>query len=192
MFHKSTDEGNTWTEGVYVDPRFSLLRNGCAITLPDGRIVAPCYHWITPHFKDAEQDGVALSYSYYYYSDDEGDTWLCSVNDMFIKENEVAYDFVDNKFFRLTKDYREFLQQYHHLEKFGEPNVVELKDGRLLSFGRCRLGQDLPDAIPRQRGDMVGTDADGYQLVRLTGHPETHSKYRRLAADLEPGNARGN
>lgn len=72
MFHKSTDEGKTWTEGVYVDPRFSLLRNGCAITLQDGRIVAPCYHWITPHLKDAEQDGVALSYAYYYYSDDEG------------------------------------------------------------------------------------------------------------------------
>ena len=158
MFHKSTDEGATWTEGVYVDPRFSLLRNGCATLLQDGRIIAPTYHWITPHLKDAEQDGVALSYSYSYYSDDEGESWLRSVNELFVKENEVAYDFVDNKFFRLNEESRAFIQQSHHLDKYGEPTAVELTDGRLLCYGRTRMGR-IYQSISHDSGETWSVPA---------------------------------
>ena len=141
MFHVSRDEGRTWSEGVHVDPRFAIVRNGCGLVLSDGRILGPAYIWISHHVKDAEQDGASLCYGFAYFSDDEGLSWQRSENELVIRENDVRYDFVDNKFFRMTEEGRKHLTEFQRLDMFGEPTAAELDDGRIVLLGRTRLGR---------------------------------------------------
>jgi Neuraminidase (sialidase) len=67
-----------------------------------------------------------LYYSYVYYSDDEGETWTRSRN-----ETMVMLE-------------RGFAGSY----AMGEPQVVELNDGRLLMFGRTNIGRIFKSYSP--------------------------------------------
>ena len=106
----------------------------------DGRILCPAYRWISHHLEDAEQDGTQLSYSFAYFSDDEGGTWQRSANELMIRHNDVEYDLVDGKGFRLVEEEPPGLYEYLEFEKYGEPVVEELREGRLINMARCRLG----------------------------------------------------
>ena len=139
-FRISSDEGITWSEQSLVDPHFAIVRNGCARVLGDGRILCPAYRWISHHLETAEQDGTQLSYSFAYFSDDEGATWQRSSNELMIRRNDVEYDLVDGKGFRLVEEKPPGLYEYLEFEKYGEPAAEELREGRLINFGRCRLG----------------------------------------------------
>ena len=141
VFHTSTDEGRTWSEGSFVEDRFLIVRQGCARVLRDGRILAPVYNWVGSHLRDAEQDVASLCVGWAMFSDDEGSSWQRSHNEWLIRANDVCYDFIDGKGFRLDEATGQNLTQYHHLEMYGEPAVEELYEGRIYSLGRCRLGR---------------------------------------------------
>ena len=131
-FHRSDDEGSTWSQPVPINPpgTHAVFTNDKSIMLRDGRIVVPFYASIGPRlfpfekysmqlgeeFNNAER-GV-MAYGSAYYSDDEGETWTRSLNEAFVTLDHGA------------------LGRY----SLGEPTVVELDDGRILMLGRTNLG----------------------------------------------------
>ncbi len=121
MFHVSEDEGETWSDGVWIDPRFAVARNGTSRVLSSGRIVVPVFMWISPlPGGEAESQGRSLCYSWVYYSDDEGESWQASESELVV----------------MTSPYNA-----HGVYDFEEPCIEELNDGRLLMHGRTRLGR---------------------------------------------------
>ena len=133
-FHVSYNEGETWSAPRLIHhpvEKVDLSSDRC-LTLGDGRLIVPAYTQIGPtpgddnpkrirrfgaDFGQVEQ--CKLAYSYVFYSDDQGETWARSRNEVFIPlDNGVSGNF-----------------------SFIEPAVVELKDGRLLMFGRTNLGR---------------------------------------------------
>ncbi len=132
-FSKSTDEGLSWTDPLRLNPvgRTAFMSNDRSLVLKDGRIVVLAYGSIgskpLSNPKSIQRFGQdfgnsaagAVRYSYAYYSDDEGETWSRSTNEVF-----VALD-----------------QGHHGSYSFGEPTAVELNDGRLLMMGRTGLGR---------------------------------------------------
>ena len=133
-FHKSEDEGQTWSKPVAINPpNISAVVSGDkSIVLSDGRIIVPADTFVGPKPTAADFKGVqrfgqrfgnlercALIHSYAYYSDDEGQSWTRSRNDVIILiEGGMKGSY-----------------------SFGEPAVVELTDGRLLMMGRTNLGR---------------------------------------------------
>lgn len=133
-FHKSEDEGNTWSLPVEINPphQREYITNEVCTMLDDGRIIVPVYDYMGPipaseNPKQVERFGErfagaarsTFSTCYVYYSDDEGATWTRSRNETFIpidKGVEGSY-------------------------AMGEPAVVQLKDGRLLMLGRTNVGR---------------------------------------------------
>jgi hypothetical protein len=131
-FHRSDDEGETWSQPVPINPpgTHAVFTNDKSIVLRDGRIVVPFYGSIGPRlfpfekfsmqlgekFNNAER-GV-MAYGATYYSDDEGETWTRSLNEVHVTLDHGA------------------LGRY----SLGEPTVVELDDGRVLMLGRTNLG----------------------------------------------------
>lgn len=134
-FHVSNDEGETWSPPVTINSP-----NECAYSAHDhvkalssGRIIVPMYSLIGgslpegfdrkacqrfgQRFGNSECWG--LSYAYVYYSDDDGQTWQRSRN--------AVYTALDGG---AGGGY-----------SFGEPEIIELRDGRLLMFGRTTLGR---------------------------------------------------
>jgi len=140
-FHKSEDEGETWSPPRLIHPaeEATFYSNECSMVLRDGRIIVPVYGDIGPkplvaNFKRMRKLGeefgnpgrCTLYYSYVYYSDDEGETWTRSRN-----ETMVMLE-------------RGFAGSY----AMGEPQVVELNDGRLLMFGRTNIGRIFKSYSP--------------------------------------------
>ena len=123
-FRTSGDNGRTWSAPVLIDDHFALCCSGHALVLPDGRILAPSFKWVSPiPGNDAEawvlssdEPSPTLSYSFVYVSDDAGKTWARSLSELFISVRRAAYD----------------------LE---EPAVIQLKDGRLLMHLRSQTGR---------------------------------------------------
>ena len=80
MWRTSEDEGRTWSESVRLDQHFGLCCSGHAFLHSSGRLIAPAFKWISPiPGNEAESwmpvDGEpcrTLSYSFMYFSDDEG------------------------------------------------------------------------------------------------------------------------
>lgn len=120
IFHYSEDEGQTWSDGVTVDPEFAVLRSACGRVLSTGRIVAPVFKWISPDTgEESEEPSCGICFSWAYYSDDEGQTWQQSHSELIVAKNEG----------------REGV--YH----FEEPVVEELRDGSLIMYGRTETGR---------------------------------------------------
>ena len=133
-FHASSDEGDTWTEGLDINaPDTDVHTNhDNMIALSTGRVVMPAFSVIRPTWTSGNpktirrfgQDfsggtGGVLAYGYAYYSDDEGATWRKSSNVAFVTlENGVGGSY-----------------------SIEEPAVVELQDGRVLMMGRTHLGR---------------------------------------------------
>jgi hypothetical protein len=145
-FQVSTDEGETWSEGVDVNPAGTNanVAHDVSIVLGNGRILMPVYSHIAPTSPLAKPKRLQrfseeyfganvashLRYSYVYYSDDEGATWHRSRNETFV--------FVRNG------DGGSY--------SFEEPGLVELNDGRILMMGRTYLGQHFK-AYSDDRGE---------------------------------------
>lgn len=120
VFRVSRDEGQSWSEGVDIDPVFAVLRSDCARVLRSGRIIAPVFVWISAYSGgESEQASHGFCFSWVYYSDDEGETWKKSRSELF-----VAND-----------------QGKKGIFQFEEPVVEELNDGRLLMLGRTEMGR---------------------------------------------------
>ncbi len=131
LFRRSGDGGRSWSTPVAVDPYFAVHRNASARVLSTGRIIVPVFRWISPDpgtnllwyggqaFPTSESGSVNLSYSWVYYSDDEGQTWHRSLSELFTLLNEMQIG----------------------AQHFEEPVLEELKDGRLLMYGRTSLGR---------------------------------------------------
>jgi len=132
-FFKSDDEGESWSSPVPVhqQDRVYTASDKC-LCLSDGRLVVPAYSMIKPKLGDAnpkearlfgqefsQGERCTLCYSYVLYSDDEGRSWSRSESEVFVPlEKGLKGNF-----------------------SMAEPSVVELKDGRLLMFGRTNLGR---------------------------------------------------
>ena len=147
----SADEGKTWQRGGQINPfKLGWKLKDVAIQLQSeeyqGRIVVPFYlgmYGKHPDFDVKERGGYVtwkgkvfrlqththhpeMSGSFVCYSDDDGKTWQCSVNDSgrgfmmgYLKDGHMGH---------LTCE---------------EPVVAELKDGRLLCFMRSTCGRIL-------------------------------------------------
>ena len=131
LFRRSGDGGRSWSPPVVVDPYFAVHRNASARVLSTGRIVVPVFRWVSPNpgtdlfwyggqpFPTSESGSANLAYSWVYYSDDEGQTWHRSLSELLILLNDMQIG-------------------AHHFE---EPVLEELKDGRLLMYGRTAFGR---------------------------------------------------
>lgn len=120
VFRVSSDEGQTWSDGVDVDPIFAVVRSSCGRVLSSGRIIAPVFIWISPYTGGiSEHPSHGFCFSWVYYSDDEGQTWNKSLSELTI-----------------AKD-----QGRGGMYQFEEPVVEALKDSRLIMLGRTELGR---------------------------------------------------
>lgn len=143
-FRRSTDEGHTWSEGSALIPpgltwETSSRLHDTLVQLEDGRLVIPVYRGFPTRYREFE--GAAafgtfrglpfktethghlpeLEFSFVYYSDDEGQTWKIArhrARDALIWKDNVA-----------------------GFWSCSEPNVAQLKDGRLVMFMRNILGR---------------------------------------------------
>ena len=131
FFRTSDDEGETWSKphfvagpGVY--PPYSL--HDALLQLRGGRLLWPFYGGSRAYKPDPRPrtEGLdrAIGHLWYpencgitrfYYSDDEGETWKVSPDDLML--------WVDDG--------------YGNLDSIHETTVAEAKDGRLVALGRC-------------------------------------------------------
>lgn len=132
-FHRSEDEGCTWSSPVQINPpgTDAVFTNDKSIVLKGGRILVPFYCSIGPTTTPIEKyrnvlgekmntpEQGSLFYCSAYFSDDEGETWTRSRNETFVMLNHG----IDGKY------------------QMGEPTIVELDDGRILMLGRTNLGR---------------------------------------------------
>src|SRR5260370_1349254 len=49
LFRTSSDDGNTWSSPVVIDPVFAVCRASAARVLRSGRIVVPLMNWFTTY-----------------------------------------------------------------------------------------------------------------------------------------------
>lgn len=136
-FHLSQDDGQTWSPGIEMTPRLRHANResgavDALVQLSTGRLLLPYMKITGPTPTRDNCDEVMrfgqllevprafnLASSFAYYSDDEGKTWQRSHNEVFAMIDRGAGG----------------------IYGMGEPQVVELADGRLLMVGRTPLGQ---------------------------------------------------
>ena len=120
LFRTSDDGGKTWSKAPPVDPLFAVCRTQAARVLSTGRIVVPVMKGISP-FTGGDSEGASknLTFSWVYYSDDEGKTWKRSLSELFVSLDEGR----------------------RGVTHFEETVLEELPDGRLFMLGRTELGQ---------------------------------------------------
>ena len=120
LFRRSDDGGVTWSAATAIDSLFAVCRTQAARVLSTGRIVVPVMKWISPSTGgDSEGANKNLTYSWVYYSDDEGRSWHRSLSELFISLDEGK----------------------RGITHFEETVLEELPGGKLLMFGRTELGQ---------------------------------------------------
>jgi hypothetical protein len=130
LFRRSKNGGESWSAPVVIDPVFSVCRVGSVRVLESGRIVAPAFKWISPQGgPSAEATENSLTFSWVFYSDDEGQTWHRSLSEAFVSIDHGQVGCYD----------------------FEEPSLVERKDGSLLMFGRTELGR-FYQTVSKDRG----------------------------------------
>lgn len=131
FFRKSHDEGETWTREVLVSPPGIVgwyALNDTLIQFNSGRLLWPCYggsRAAEPHpapLVEGRERGIGHLWSpenvwatRFFYSDDEGETWLANEGDLMLWINEG----------------------YGNLDSMHEPTAAETNDGRILCLARC-------------------------------------------------------
>lgn len=115
LLKTSVDEGLHWSAPTPINATGVLghvcQRGDTVLVLTRGRIVVPAY---------AMFGGLCASFCY--FSDDGGNTWQRSLGELAVQLTESGGRCIG-------------------YSDFEEPAVAELRDGRLLCFGRSRLGQ---------------------------------------------------
>ena len=120
QFVKSKDSGKTWSAPRPIDPVFAVCRTQAARVLASGRIVVPIMIWISPNTGgESEAANYNLTYSWVYYSDDEGKSWKRSQSELFVPLDEGRSG----------------------VTHFEETVIEARKDESLLMLGRTELGQ---------------------------------------------------
>ena len=114
IFKTSADEGETWSAPTVINDTGML---GHICQRGDTALVLSTGRILVPVY--GMFGGMCASFCF--YSDDGGDTWQRSLGEISVHFSESGRDFA--------------------YADFEEPAVVELRDGRLLCFGRTRLGQ---------------------------------------------------
>ncbi|MDP6153437.1 MAG: sialidase family protein [Phycisphaeraceae bacterium] len=114
LMRTSIDEGKSWSSPVQINDTGTL---GHICQRGNTVLVLKSGRILVPVY--AMFGGLCASFMY--YSDDRGNTWQRSLG-------EIALDVTDDGLRFATAD-------------FEEPAVAELRDGRLLCFGRTRMGQ---------------------------------------------------
>jgi sialidase-1 len=137
----SDDEGATWTEPELVSPipGYYVQNNDRVIQLKSGRLIAPqSYHRMKTYDWETHHYDAASGFVLYFLSDDAGATW---------RESE--------QWWALPVASDSGMQ---------EPGVLELADGRIMSWARtdtgCQWGLESNDGgetwTPPARTDFVG------------------------------------
>lgn len=120
LFRTTDDGGKTWSNATAIDPLFAVCRTQAARVLSGGRILVPVMKWISP-FTGGDSEGASknLTFSWVYYSDDDGKTWQRSLSELFVALDEGR----------------------RGVTHFEETVLEELPGGKLLMYGRTELGQ---------------------------------------------------
>ncbi|MFH0963467.1 MAG: sialidase family protein [Planctomycetota bacterium] len=131
-FYSSRDEGDTWSDGVMLNPAdpIHVVRCGSLFVRSNGAVVAPVMSWMNnpppPIPKDREAFERPYEYafpsSYAMISSDEGRTWRRSVHTL-VTCVPGGWQAARCGFF-----------------PFEEPTAIELADGRLMMIGRTNVG----------------------------------------------------
>ncbi|TWU25259.1 Sialidase precursor [Novipirellula galeiformis] len=124
LYRRSEDQGATWSEQLPVTPYagYTLVHNDKLLALADGRIVVAA---ATKKYMPSSHDHngyVGLTF----FSDDQGYSWHPSKNEVDLYASAKI--------------------------EVQEPDVVELKDGRLLMFARTYSGHPVK-AYSKDRGE---------------------------------------
>ena len=120
LFRTSDNDGKTWSKSTAIDPIFAVCRTQAARVLSSGRMLVPVMQWISPFAGgDSESEDKYLTFSWIYYSDDDGKTWQRSLSELFVALDEGRCG----------------------VTHFEETVLEELPDLKLLMFGRTELGQ---------------------------------------------------
>ena len=163
-FYVSKDEGQSWSDPVQINPSTIHANRedrtvDALLQLSDGRLVLPCSKLIGPTltaedpnrcFRFGQEFKNAISYTlcvgFVYYSDDQGQSWQRSENEVFA-----------------TID-----RGLGGIYPMGEPQVAELADGRLLMMAaHCTLGR-IFRSYSEDRG-QTWQEAQATDLVNRRG-----------------------
>jgi hypothetical protein len=136
LFKTSVDEGESWSNPVQINDTGTLGRIG---QRGDTALVLSSGRIIVPVF--ARFGGMCASFMY--YSDDGGDTWRRSMGEMSVKYKDG--------------------DRVASFNNFEEPAVAELRDGRLLCFGRNNTGR-IWQAFSSDQG-VTWTDPEPTELA---------------------------
>lgn len=111
VFHRSVDEGKTFSDGIFVCEKSSYycLINDRVITLKNGRIIMA----VANHRKDCDK-GITVGVVETHYSDDDGKTFKKSLTDVYSPINDAG--------------------------GLMEPGLLELPDGKLWLYARTNYG----------------------------------------------------
>ena len=177
----SKDEGQSWGPGRLINPSRGDLPNaplyGTLIQLSSGRLVWPtrCGTRGTDSDVAATESGTwrgmrthvtsnchgpSTAITLVYYSDDEGQTWQRSANDLF--------GWFDSE---------GIVNGYGGITPGDEPNVVETADGRVLCFMRSTVGRIVSSYSSDGGGNWTAVRptelASSYSPSSLVRIPET-------------------
>lgn len=136
FFKTSVDEGRTWSDPVQINDTGTL---GHICQRGDTALVLSSGRILVPVY--GMFGGMCASFCY--YSDDNGETWQRSRGEMAVKYRDGAH-----------------VTAFHNFE---EPAVAELRDGRLLCFGRTNSGR-LWQALSEDQG-VTWSDPEPTELA---------------------------
>jgi len=169
----SDDEGKTWSKRVKMGDSGAPLHGNVMIQTSKGRLVIPVRRGYSVHgqlWNDVGSYGIVagrrvkteghahameMDITFVYYSDDEGKSWRRSEGHVIVWKDDG----------------------YGGMWPCDEPNIVELRDGRLLMFARTTLGriyQSFSDDGGRRWSYPQPTElASSYSPCSLKRIPQT-------------------